>query len=57
MGPIALAVVSRTVPENAALAVRTAFGDVNANQEVIVPADAGKAANIPAKKLLMGGGH
>ena len=57
MGPIALAVVSRTVPEKAALAVRTAFGDVNANQEVIVPADAGKAANIPAKKLLMGGGH
>ena len=57
MGPIAMGLVSRSVPETATIMVRTRFGDVNANQEVIVPSDAGKAGNIKQKKLLMGGGH
>ncbi len=57
MGPIALAVVSRSVPEDAALIVRSQHGDIAANQEVIVPASAGKAANLPKRNLLMGGKH
>lgn len=57
MGPIALAVISRSVPEDAALLVRSQHGDIAANQEVIVPASAGKAANLPKRNLLMGGKH
>lgn len=56
-GPIALALVSRSVPEGASLIVRGSHGDIDASQEVIVPASAGKAANIPKRNLLMGGKH
>jgi hypothetical protein len=48
MGPIALAVLSRSVPEDAVLMV----GPVSASQEVIVPASAGKAANLPPRSEL-----
>jgi folate-binding protein YgfZ len=48
MGPIALAVLSRSVPEDALLMV----GPVSASQEVIVPASAGKAANLPPRSEL-----
>jgi tRNA-modifying protein YgfZ len=48
MGPIALAVLSRSVPEEAVLMV----GNVAASQEVIVPAEAGKAANLPPRSEL-----
>lgn len=57
MGPIALALLSRSVPEDAALVVRAKFGEIAANQEVIVPASAGKAADLPKRNLLMGGKH
>jgi tRNA-modifying protein YgfZ len=56
-GPVALALLSRSVPEDAALLVRSSGGDIDASQEVIVPASAGKAANIPKRNLLMGGKH
>lgn len=56
-GPIALALLSRTVPEDAELIVRGGNGEINAAQEVIVPASAGKAADIPKRNLLMGGKH
>lgn len=56
-GPVALALLSRSVPEDAALVVRASGGDIDASQEVIVPASAGKAANIPKRNLLMGGKH
>lgn len=57
MGPIALAILSRSVPEDAALIVRSSTGPISASQEVIVPASAGKAANLPKRNLLMGGKH
>jgi folate-binding Fe-S cluster repair protein YgfZ len=57
MGPIALALLSRSVPEDAQLVVRAKFGEISANQEVIVPASAGKAADLPKRNLLMGGKH
>ncbi|WP_105567651.1 CAF17-like 4Fe-4S cluster assembly/insertion protein YgfZ [Microbacterium halophytorum] len=48
LGPIALAVVSRRTPAEAALTVATQDGTtVAASQEVIVPADAGATAEIP----------
>lgn len=56
-GPIALALLSRSVPEDARLVVRSTGGDIDASQEVIVPASAGKAANLPKRNLLMGGKH
>jgi folate-binding protein YgfZ len=56
-GPIALALLSRSVPEDAQLIVRGESGEIDANQEVIVPASAGKAADIPKRNLLMGGKH
>ena len=56
-GPIALAILSRGVPEDAALVVKSSGGDIDASQEVIVPASAGKAADIPKRNLLMGGKH
>ena len=56
-GPIALALLSRGVPEDATLVVKSAGGDIDASQEVIVPASAGKAADIPKRNLLMGGKH
>jgi folate-binding protein YgfZ len=46
-GPIALAVVKRSVPEAANVAVRTADADVAAAQRIIVPADAGPAVAVP----------
>lgn len=58
MGPIALALLFRSVPEDATLIVRTNLGDLSASQEVIVPQSAGKANDIPKiPKLLMGGKH
>ncbi|GAA5203144.1 YgfZ/GcvT domain-containing protein [Microbacterium jejuense] len=46
-GPIALAVVRRSAPVDAALTVDTADGPVAAAQEVVVPPDAGRTANVP----------
>ena len=48
MGPIALAVLSRSVPVEATLMV----GNVSAAQEVIVPPTAGKAASLPPRSEL-----
>jgi folate-binding protein YgfZ len=45
-GPIALAVVKRSTPEDAALVVRTPEGDVAAAQRVVVP-NAGPAVPVP----------
>lgn len=48
LGPIALAVVKRTVDPSAAFTVRAADGVLlAAAQQVIVPTDAGAAANVP----------
>ena len=47
MGPIALAVISRSVPEDAALEVVGKYGSIAATQEIIVPQSAGSVANIP----------
>lgn len=47
MGPIALAVISRSVPEAATLEVVGKHGLIAATQEVIVPQSAGSVANIP----------
>jgi tRNA-modifying protein YgfZ len=47
MGPIALAVISRSVPEDAELEVVGKNGLIAATQEVIVPQSAGSVANIP----------
>lgn len=46
-GPIALAVVRRSVPADAALVVNTADGSIAAAQEVIVPPEAGAVAAVP----------
>ncbi|GAA2751949.1 YgfZ/GcvT domain-containing protein [Amnibacterium kyonggiense] len=46
-GPIALAVVKRSVAEDAVLTVRTPDGDVAAAQRVVVPAGAGPAVEVP----------
>ncbi len=46
-GPIALAVLRRTTPVDAALTVDTVDGAVAAAQEVVVPPDAGATANVP----------
>ena len=55
MGPIALAVVARTVAVDATLAAIGNHEAIAANQEVIVPPEAGKVANVPRPSLLMGG--
>lgn len=47
LGPIALAVIKRTTDPLAQLAVRSAGILVPAAQEIIVPPDAGAAANVP----------
>jgi folate-binding protein YgfZ len=47
MGPIALALLQRTVPEDSEVLVRTKNGDIAATQEVIVPATAGKTVTVP----------
>lgn len=54
-GPIALGLVQRSVSEEAALVVVDKHSEVPAAQEVIVPADAGKAAGLVRPNLLMGG--
>lgn len=46
-GPIALAIVKRTTPLDAELAVTTPDGPVAAAQEVVVPPDAGRTASVP----------
>ncbi len=46
-GPIALALLKRSTPADAALVVDTTDGPIAATQEVIVPADAGATASIP----------
>ncbi|MFS0866785.1 folate-binding protein YgfZ [Microbacterium sp. 179-B 1A2 NHS] len=46
-GPIALAIVKRTVPVDAALSVEVDGGEIAAAQEVVVPPDAGRAASVP----------
>lgn len=46
-GPIALALVRRTTPVDAALTVDTDDGPIAAAQEVVVPPDAGAAASVP----------
>ena len=46
-GPIALALVRRSTPVDATLAVDTPDGPVAAAQEVIVPPEAGATANVP----------
>jgi len=56
MGPVALAVISRRTPVDAALVIQTDFGPVSATQEVIVPADAGKVADVPRLPRLHLGG-
>jgi folate-binding protein YgfZ len=47
LGPVALALVKRTTPETAALAVVADDIVVAASQEVIVPSTAGAAAGVP----------
>jgi hypothetical protein len=47
MGPIALATISRSVPETSQLEVVSKNGLIAATQEVIVPQSAGSVANIP----------
>ena len=46
-GPIALALLKRSVPSDAQLTVVTLEGDISASQQVIVPADAGRAVDVP----------
>jgi len=47
LGPIALAMLKRTTPVDKALTVITGGRSVGANQEVIVPVDAGATRDIP----------
>lgn len=47
LGPIALAVIKRSVDPDIDLVVATDDGPVAAAQEVIVPTDAGASANVP----------
>jgi folate-binding protein YgfZ len=47
LGPIALAVIKRSVDPTIDLVVDTADGVIAAAQEVIVPPDAGAEANVP----------
>lgn len=57
MGPIALALISRGVPEDAELRVDAVGQIIAASQEIVVPANAGKVAELPKRNLLMGGKH
>lgn len=50
-GAIALAVIKRTVAEDAFLEVE---GNISASQQVIVPQSAGKVVTVPRNKLIMG---
>lgn len=46
-GPIALALVKRTLADDAVLSVQTADGVIAASAETIVPPDAGRTAAVP----------
>ena len=56
MGPIALAVISRSVAEDASLEVSSSGGLIAATQEVIVPRSAGKVIEVPKLPRLKLGG-
>ena len=56
MGPIALAVISRSVAEDASLEVSSSGGIIAATQEVIVPQSAGKVVEVPKLPRLKLGG-
>jgi folate-binding protein YgfZ len=56
MGPIALAVISRSVAEDAELEVSSSGGMIAATQEVIVPKSAGKVVEVPKLPRLKLGG-
>ncbi len=47
LGPIALAILTRRTPGEATLEVETEGTRVAASQEIIVPADAGRTADVP----------
>jgi len=51
-GAVALAVIKRTVPEDAELEVT---GSITASQEVIVPMSAGKTVTVPRRNLMRPG--
>ena len=53
-GPIALALLKRSLDPVAELLVVSEHGEYSAKQEIIVPVDAGKAAGIKRPNLLMG---
>ena len=57
MGPIALAIISRSVPEGSALEVSSSGGLIAATQEVIVPQSAGKVVDVPKLPRLKLGGR
>ena len=56
MGPIALAVISRSVAEDASLEVSSSGGLIAATQEIIVPQSAGKVVEVPKLPRLKLGG-
>jgi folate-binding protein YgfZ len=56
MGPIALAVISRSVAEDAAVEVSASGGMIAATQEIIVPQSAGKVVEVPKLPRLKLGG-
>ena len=56
MGPIALAVISRSVAEDVALEVSSSGGMIAATQEIIVPQSAGKVVDVPKLPRLKLGG-
>jgi folate-binding protein YgfZ len=56
MGPIALAVISRSVAEDASLEVSSSGGIITATQEIIVPQSAGKVVEVPKLPRLKLGG-
>jgi folate-binding protein YgfZ len=51
-GPLALAVISRNTPAEAELLVLGNHEPIAASQELVVPLDAGKTANLPRPGLL-----
>jgi len=56
MGPIALAIISRSVAEDASLEVSSSGGMIAATQEIIVPQSAGKVVEAPKLPRLKLGG-
>jgi folate-binding Fe-S cluster repair protein YgfZ len=56
MGPIALAVISRSVAEDTSLEVSSSGGMIAATQEIIVPQSAGKVVEVPKLPRLKLGG-